>query len=111
MNNELDGNEDFGDTSGRSLGTEEEISVEAEARRIEMEKNNAEFLKQSWANIAQNEDEEARLLRELEQPNADVNDNDGFQLVKERSKAVKKKKQVVSNYGTRKKTGNPKHFK
>ena len=72
-----------------------------------IEKSNREFLEKSWANIAENEEVEQRLLKHLEE-----DPQDGFQVVRRsRGKSIKKNTSIKSGYLTRNKTGNPLPFK
>lgn len=76
-------------------------------RFLEIERNNKEFLENSWANIAFDKEEDQRLLKQLE------NDpHEGFQEVRRsKGKVIKKQSLVKSNYITRNKSGNPKPFR
>jgi len=78
-----------------------------------LERKNKEFLDKSWANIAEDEEREKRLLLQLDalDGNTSVQSHDGFQVVKSKKTSVKKKPVVVSSYKTRGKAGNPKPFK
>jgi hypothetical protein len=79
---------------------------------VEKTQQDMQFLKESWANMAEKEDEELRLLAELEQDPA----SSGFKVVA--SKASKKEKARIarnlkpaSSYGTRSKVSVTKPFK
>lgn len=85
--------------------------IDEEARRVEMENRNREFLHQSWANMAEDVDAETRLRRDLEESPIQEDVDDDFQVVKSKGKMTKKKPATVSTYGTRKKAGIPKPFK
>lgn len=113
---------DGDDFKGRDMPEGEEVTSSSqhistrqqdieEARRVEMEKRNTEFLNQSWANMAEDIDAEIKLLSDLEKLPIQEDVDDGFQVVKSKAKMTKKKPAVVGNYGTRKKTGNPKPFR
>lgn len=71
----------------------------------------SEFLKLSWENMVEDEVVNARVINVLEitPPTNQAMDNDGFQLVKSKAKAMRKKTADVSNYQTRNKTCNHRH--
>ena len=76
-------------------------------RLLEMEKANKEFLEKSWANMAEDEEAEQRLLKHLEE-----DPQDGFQVVrKKKGNIIKKHPAVRSTYLTRKQVGPPKSFR
>lgn len=73
---------------------------------------NENFPQQSWANIMEDEEAEKRLLHDIEASQPQGSHDDGFEVVKHRAKAPKKKATpVASRYGTRNNVGNPKPFK
>jgi len=78
-----------------------------------LERKNKEFLDKSWANIAEDEEGEKRLLLQLEalDGSTSTQPNDGFQMVKSKKTSLKKKPVLASNYRTRGKTCNLKPFK
>jgi len=75
---------------------------------------NKQFLKEAWANMAESEEVEVRLIVDLEK-NTDINQqkDDGFQLQlsKSQKKAHKKKQSSRDSYATRSKGANPKPFR
>jgi len=56
-------------------------------RLQELEKQNKEFLQKSWANIAENEEAEQRLLKQLED-----DPNEGFQVVNDQNGELSRKR-------------------
>jgi hypothetical protein len=77
---------------------------------------NKEFLKQSWANITENEEDELRLLEDLEEPHhgKDHSQTAPFTIVNKKARYKGAKLQSSTsknNYGTRSKVGTPKPFK
>jgi hypothetical protein len=81
-------------------------------QNVEKTRQDMHFLKESWANIAEKEDDEMRLLAELEKDPS----SSGFKMVA--SKTSKKEKARVarnlksaSSYGTRSKVSVTKPFK
>ena len=112
-NNEIEDEQQV-DSDPHEAGVDLLVKVDEETRRAEIEKRNMEFLNQSWANMAEDEEAEQNLLKSLEEtsPEKQVNDDDGFQVVKSKGRVAKKKNIAVrSNYSTRGNTGNPKPFK
>lgn len=77
----------------------------------ELERTNKAFLDQSWANIAENEDAEQRLINALEKEDTVPTDNDGFQVVKTRNKQNMKNNVVKNSYATRGKSVHTKPFR
>jgi len=87
-------------TDDESTNTNIEQEDDSEIRR-NSELQNRVFLQQSWANIAENEEAEQRLLQHLESEHP--KDHNAFTLVtKSKSKASKLKTTVKINYATRK---------
>lgn len=54
-----------------------------------------EFLKQSWANIAENDEEEASLMKDSEKEPENTTDAEGFEMIL--SKTQKKAQQKLKN--------------
>lgn len=77
-----------------------------------MMERKSEFLKLSWENMVEDEVVNARVINVLEitPPTNQAMDNDGFQPVKSKAKAMRKKTADVSSYQTRNKTGNHRHL-
>jgi hypothetical protein len=81
-------------------------------QNIEKTRQDMHFLKESWANIAEKEDDEMRLLAELEKDPS----SSGFKMVasktskKEKARVARKLKSA-SSYGTRSKVSVTKPFK
>jgi hypothetical protein len=83
---------------------------------VNMHQNNMNFLKQSWANMAEDDEAENNLLEELENEHLKTTIDSAeapFKVVEGRTKSKIHKKSSTSkiNYGTRSKVGNPKPFK
>ncbi|WJX83945.1 hypothetical protein P8452_66568 [Trifolium repens] len=79
---------------------------------VDKTQQDMQFLKESWANIAEKEDEELRLLAELEKDPA----SSGFKVVASKSSKKEKAKltrnlKTASSYGTRSKVSVTKPFK
>ena len=73
-----------------------------------------DFLNESWANMAEDADAEARLLASLEkEPVNCQHDNEGFQVqISKHQKKIQRKKQISrDSYATRSKGTNPKSFR
>jgi len=76
----------------------------------ELERQNKAFLEKSWANIADNEAAENRLINDLESSSQD--NMDGFQVItKSKHRNIKKNTSVKSSYATRGKTAHVKPFR
>jgi hypothetical protein len=82
--------------------------LEMEHGRVDLETRNQQFLRQSWAHLAEDVDAENSLLKGLDKNPVE---DDGFQVVKAKSKSPKKKASTVSSYSTRNKAGKQKPFK
>jgi hypothetical protein len=79
---------------------------------VDKTQQDMQFLKESWANIAEQEDDDLRLLAELEQDPA----SSGFKVVASKSSKKEKAKltrnlKTASSYGTRSKVSVTKPFK
>lgn len=113
VNNDTEEEESV-ETSSELHGAAADLLVhgDEETRRVEIEKRNIDFLNQSWANMAEDAQAEQNLLKELEGalPEKQVNDDDGFQVVKSKGKTTKKKTIAIRS-STRGKAGNFKPFK
>jgi hypothetical protein len=72
-----------------------------------------QFLRDSWANIAEIEGAENRLLTELEREEPIYNREEptSFQMVQSKRKTKLQKKAATNSYSTRSKVGHPKPFK
>jgi len=86
---------------GTELESEEEVSNEIS---VDRNQRNMEFLKNSWANMADNEQDEALLLAELVRHD----EQDNFQLVVSKRKQKRQKKLASQKkaYETRSKVRN-----
>jgi hypothetical protein len=97
---------------GSSL--QHDVDGNAESSEIR-NKRNAEFLKASWANIADDEEAEARLIQNLEKDHDAGIDQQcelaPFKLVQRKNKSPKKSKAASNSYKTRSKVPNSKPFK
>jgi NAD(P)H-nitrite reductase large subunit len=109
-----DSQEDFvEDTQQEGHSKEDEIDTSskedvADCSKV-MEERNQAFLAQSWANMAEDDEAEQRLLKGLEKEA--LQDDSEFQVIGRPKGKVTKPKHPVRSYTTRKSTGNPKPFK
>lgn len=92
--------------------TDEENSLEQEGADAALLQSNTKFVKQSWADRAEDVDAEVSPNKELEltPPTHQAMDNEGFQPIKSKARAMTKKNQGVSNYRTRYNTGKSNHY-
>ena len=77
-----------------------------------LDRQNKQFVDQSWANMAEEEEAEQRLLRHIEDEQEMPTNADDFQLVtKKKGKSHKQSSTVRLNYQTRAKASHPKPFR
>jgi hypothetical protein len=97
--------EDKEDSSSESSSADQEIVHE----RVQKD---MQFLKDSWANIAENENAEIRLLADLETDQPNLEDASASFQVFQSKRNSKKQKQTSSKnaYSTRSKVSQAKHF-
>jgi len=99
---------------GSEVNVNQDKNIEGMQDKLkQLDSSNRKFLQQAWANMAEDEEAEQRLLAQLEtNPNElqiAVNADD-FQIVS-RKKGKVKKSPVKSNYSIRGKASHPKPFK
>jgi len=112
---EIDGSE-FVEATVEFDNTDIEAEHAVEVHSPGTVKRNTEFLKESWANMAENEEAEASLLRHLETEPDEAEpvvseDNAPFTMVKSTNKARKQKSPQKSTQPTRSKVCIPKPYK